>query len=107
MVLPTQNRWESFSGVVPLCYVIKQEFSNHEMKSSLKFSADSFGSPSSPNPTFPLTLEMKKFPGKICKEELPKLQTLLCVCNWTSGELNMEMRSERRMYHFSPCFFNL
>ena len=79
MVLPTQNRWESFSGVVLLCYVIKQEFSNHEMKSSLKFSADSFGSPSSPNPTFPLTLEMKKFPGKICKEELPKLQTLLCV----------------------------
>ena len=61
MILPTQNRWERFSGVVPLCYVIKQEFSNHEMKSSLKFSANSFGSPSSPNPTFPLTLEMKKF----------------------------------------------
>lgn len=74
MILPTQNRWERFSGVVPLCYVIKQEFSNHEMKSSLKFNA-----PSSPNPTFPLTLEMKKFPGKIYKEELPKLQTLWCV----------------------------
>lgn len=102
MILPRTDGKGSVCGTFVLC---NQTGHNHTRNEKL------FGSSAALLPPIPaatsLHWEMKKFLLKL-QEELPRnFKALwLCCSNWTSGELNVRMRSGGGV-HFPPCFFKL
>lgn len=98
MVLLTCSRWGRVNGTVPVCHVTTQD-ANLERKSSLEFSANSFGFPLPPVQPALIYLSSLVILGSL-QRGMTQASSTLVRAVMRPVEFSVKIRSECRSYLF-------